>query len=145
MRINSMEWKYTKENPLRVVTLCSGYDSQLMAIRNLGIPYECVGWSEIDPYAIRAHNAVFPEIADRNLGDMTKIDWGGTRFRPPFLLHALHGLLQRRQASWRRGRLWHSLVYPLVDALRDSGEKAEVPHYGKCQGPCFRQVPPAFP
>lgn len=102
MRINSMEWKYTKENPLRVVTLCSGYDSQLMAIRNLGIPYECVGWSEIDPYAIRAHNAVFPEIADRNLGDMTKIDWGGgTRFRPPFLLHALHGLLQRRQASWR--------------------------------------------
>ena len=43
-----MDWKYTKENPLRVVTLCSGYDSQLMAIRNLGIPYECVGWSEIE-------------------------------------------------------------------------------------------------
>lgn len=71
-----MEWKYTDENPLRVVTLCSGYDSQLMAIRNLGIPYECVGWSEIDKYAIMAHDAVFPEIADRNLGDMTKIDWG---------------------------------------------------------------------
>ena len=70
-----MEWKYTEDNPLRVVTLCSGYDSQLMAIRNLGIPYECVGWSEIDKYAIRAHDAVFPEIADRNLGDMTKIDW----------------------------------------------------------------------
>lgn len=70
-----MEWKFTEENPLRVVTLCSGYDSQLMAIRNLGIPYECVGWSEIDKYAIRAHDAVFPEIADRNLGDMTKIDW----------------------------------------------------------------------
>lgn len=70
-----MEWKYTEDNPLKVVTLCSGYDSQLMAIRNLGIPYECVGWSEIDKYAIRAHDAVFPEIADRNLGDMTKIDW----------------------------------------------------------------------
>ena len=70
-----MEWKYTNENPLKVVTLCSGYDSQLMAIRNLGIPYECIGWSEIDKYAIRAHDAVFPEIADRNLGDMTKIDW----------------------------------------------------------------------
>ena len=68
-------WKYTKENPLKVVTLCSGYDSQLMAIRNLGIPYECIGWSEIDKYAIMGHNAVFPEIADRNLGDMTKIDW----------------------------------------------------------------------
>mgnify|MGYP002523248758 CR=1 FL=1 len=70
-----IEWKYTKEKPLRVVTLCSGYDSQLMAIRNLGIPYECIAWSEIDKYAIAAHNAVFPEIADRNLGDMTKIDW----------------------------------------------------------------------
>ena len=61
-----MEWKYTKENPLKVVTLCSGYDSQLMAIRNLGIPYECIGWSEIDKYAIMAHNAVFPEIADQD-------------------------------------------------------------------------------
>ena len=70
-----MDWKYTDENPLRVVTLCSGYDSQLMALRNIGIPCVCVGWSEIDKYAIRAHDAVFPEIADRNLGDMTKIDW----------------------------------------------------------------------
>lgn len=58
-----------------MVTLCSGYDSQLMALRNIGIPCVCVGWSEIDKYAIRAHDAVFPEIADRNLGDMTKIDW----------------------------------------------------------------------
>ena len=74
-----MDWKYTKENPLRVVTLCSGYDSQLMALRNIGVPYECVAWSEIDQYAIRAHNAVFPEIADRNLGDMTKIDWSKVR------------------------------------------------------------------
>lgn len=48
-----IEWKYTGDHPLRVVTLCSGYDSQLMAIRNLGIPYECVGWSEIDKYAIK--------------------------------------------------------------------------------------------
>ena len=70
-----MEWKFSEQRPLRVVTLCSGYDSQLMAIRNLGIPYECVGWSEIDKYAIMAHNAVFPELRDRNLGDMTKIDW----------------------------------------------------------------------
>ena len=72
-----MDWQYTQDNPLRVVTLCSGYDSQLMAIRNLGIPYVCIGWSEIDKYAIKAHDAVFPEYADRNLGDMTKIDWSG--------------------------------------------------------------------
>lgn len=67
--------KYTKDNPLRVVTLCSGYDSQCVAIRNIGIPFDLVAWSEIDKHAITAHNALFPEYADRNLGDMTKIDW----------------------------------------------------------------------
>lgn len=67
--------KYTQENPLRVFTTFSGYDSQLMALRKADIPFECVGWSEIDKYAIAAHNAVFPEYADRNFGDITKIDW----------------------------------------------------------------------
>lgn len=70
-----MEWKYTNDNPLRVVTLCSGYDSQCLALRRLGIPFDLIAWSEIDKYAIKAHDALFPEYADRNLGDMTKIDW----------------------------------------------------------------------
>lgn len=60
---------------LRVFTSFSGYDSQLMALRDIGANYECVGWSEIDRWAIKAHNAVFPELADRNYGDITKIDW----------------------------------------------------------------------
>ena len=60
---------------LRVFTSFSGYDSQLMALRDIGADYECVGWSEIDRWAIKAHNAVFPELADRNYGDITKIDW----------------------------------------------------------------------
>lgn len=71
------EFIYTKENPLRVCTLCSGYDSQCMSLDVLGIPYELVVWSEIDKYAIQAHNAVYPQWADRNVGDMTKVDWGG--------------------------------------------------------------------
>ena len=79
-----MEWKYTKDNPLRVTTLCSGYDSQCMALRNIGVPFDLVAWAEFDPEskaplekqpAVIAHNAVFPQWADRNLGDMTKIDW----------------------------------------------------------------------
>lgn len=70
-----MEWKFNKERPLRVFTAFSGYDSQCMALRNLGIPYECVGWSEIDKYAIQAHDAVFPEWAGRNYGDICEIDW----------------------------------------------------------------------
>ena len=83
--------KYNKENPLRVVTLCSGYDSQCLALERLKqnfpqFDYELVAWSEFDPEskaplekqpAIIAHNALFPQWADRNLGDMTKIDWGG--------------------------------------------------------------------
>lgn len=79
-----MEYNYTKENPLRVVTLCSGYDSQCLALKYAGIPFELVAWAEFDPEskapldkqpAVIAHNALFPEYADRNLGDMTKIDW----------------------------------------------------------------------
>lgn len=42
---------------------------------NPDFDYELVAWSEIDKYAIQMHNLVYPEYADRNLGDMTKIDW----------------------------------------------------------------------
>lgn len=67
------------DRPLRVITLCSGYDSQCMALERLkavfpGFDYELVAWSEIDRYAIQAHDAVFPQWSGRNLGDMTKID-----------------------------------------------------------------------
>lgn len=69
--------EYTKERPLRVFTVFSGYDSQCMALDRLGIIYDLVGWSEIDKYAIQAHDAVYPQWADRNAGDISKIDWGG--------------------------------------------------------------------
>lgn len=82
--------EYTKDNPLRVVTLCSGYDSQCLALERLKrdypqFDYTLIAWSEFDPEtpkrpiekqpAVVAHNALFPLWADRNLGDMTKIDW----------------------------------------------------------------------
>lgn len=81
--------KYDKSNPLRVVTLCSGYDSQCLALERVKrdfppFDYELVAWSEFDPQskvpidnqpAVMAHNVFFPQWADRNLGDMTKIDW----------------------------------------------------------------------
>lgn len=74
---------------LKVVTLCSGYDSQCLALERLknhypDFDYELIAWSEFDPEskqplhkqpAVIAHNALFPQWADRNLGDMTKIDW----------------------------------------------------------------------
>lgn len=71
---------FDKSRPLKVVTLCSGYDSQCMALERLKerhpeFEYDLIAWSEIDKYAIKAHDAVFPQYAGRNLGDMTKIDW----------------------------------------------------------------------
>lgn len=65
---------------LRVFTAFSGYDSQCMALDRLKndfseFDYELVGWAEIDCYAIQAHNAVYPQWADRNYGDISKIDW----------------------------------------------------------------------
>ena len=65
---------------MKVFTLFSGYDSQMLALQRLDNKYdvikpELVGWSEIDRNAITAHNALFPSAEKRNLGDVTKIDW----------------------------------------------------------------------
>lgn len=65
---------------LKVFTAFSGYDSQCLALDRLAennpdFSYELVGWSEIDPFAIKAHNAIYPQWADRNFNDISKIDW----------------------------------------------------------------------
>ena len=65
---------------LKVFTAFSGYDSQCIALdrlhqHNKDFEYELVGWSEIDKFAIQAHNAVYPQWAERNYGDISKIDW----------------------------------------------------------------------
>ena len=75
MMTGNNKFKYTEGNPLRVFTAFSGYDSQCMALDRIGIPYTLVGWSEIDKNAIMAHNAVYPQYADRNYGDIQQIDW----------------------------------------------------------------------
>ena len=68
------------KNKLKVFTAFSGYDSQCLALNRLKekypeFDYELVGWSEIDPYAIKAHNALFLEAADKNQGDISKVNW----------------------------------------------------------------------
>ena len=65
---------------IRVITLFSGYDSQCLALDRLkenhpDFDYTLCGWSEIDKFAIQAHNLIYPQWADRNLGDVSKIDW----------------------------------------------------------------------
>ena len=82
-----------KKQPLRLVTLCSGYDSQAIAFDMLrerypDFDYRLVAWAEFDPEskrnideqpAVVAHNLLFPEAQDRNRGDMTKADWNDLR------------------------------------------------------------------
>lgn len=65
---------------IRLVTLFSGYDSQALAMQRLknkwgGVfDYELVAWCEIEPAAIKAHNALFPQWSNRNLGDICKVN-----------------------------------------------------------------------
>lgn len=63
-----------------ILTTFSGYDSQLMAADVLkqqhpDFKWTCVGWSDIDKYACQMHDLIFPQFADKALGDITKIDW----------------------------------------------------------------------
>lgn len=64
---------------IRLATLFSGYDSQALSMERLkrdfpGFDYELVAWCEIEEAAIKAHNALFPQWSDRNLGDICKVD-----------------------------------------------------------------------
>lgn len=63
-----------------ILTTFSGYDSQLMAADVLkqqhpDFKWTCVGWSDIDKYACQMHDLIFPQFADKALGDITKINW----------------------------------------------------------------------
>ena len=57
---------------IRVFEAFSGYGSQSIALRNIGVDYEVVAISEIDKYAIKAYEAIHGKT--NNLGDISKID-----------------------------------------------------------------------
>jgi len=72
--------EYNKDNPLKVFTAFSGYDSQCLSMNRLrenfpDFDYELVGWSEIDDAANTAHDALFPNAKDKQFGDISKISW----------------------------------------------------------------------
>lgn len=63
---------------IRLFESFAGYGSQAMALERLkkkhpDFDYELVGYSEIDPNAIRLHDACHPNC--KNYGDISKIDW----------------------------------------------------------------------
>lgn len=111
---------------IKVFTAFSGYDSQCLALDRLtanndGFGYELVGWSEIDKYAIQAHNAIYPQWADRNYGDITQIDWNNV---PDFDLFTYSSPCQDfsnagKQAGGQRGSgTRSSLLWECERAIR---------------------------
>jgi len=59
---------------LRVMSLFSGIGAFEAALRNIGVEYELVGFSEIDKYAIKSYCAIHNADEQLNFGDVSKID-----------------------------------------------------------------------
>lgn len=57
--------------PIRMFEAFSGIGTQAMALKRLNVPYEIVGFSEIDKYAIASYHAIHGDI--KNYGDITKM------------------------------------------------------------------------
>ena len=76
-----------KKITIPVFSAFAGYDSQFLALRRFAkwfnrqyegecyIEFELVGWCEIDPWAIKNHNALFPEYKHLHYNDITKVPW----------------------------------------------------------------------
>ena len=131
---------------IKVFTAFSGYDSQCLALNRLGIDYELVGWSEIDKYAIKAHDALFPQWAERNYGDISKVDWAQV---PDFALFTYSSPCQDfSQAGLQRGggkRQRNSLIAPMGVREGDYSQETQVPAYGKRGGSGVAEVHQDFP
>lgn len=59
---------------MKVLSLFSGIGAFESALRNLQIPFNLVGFSEIDKYATKSYCAIHGVSESLNLGDITKID-----------------------------------------------------------------------
>ena len=140
-----------------ILTTFSGYDSQLMAADVLAqqhpdFRWTCVGWSDIDKYACQMHDLIFPQFADKALGDITKIDWqqvkthvGGARNRPLYLFFTLSGYIASRQADGFEGRFRYPLGIIVASSRCRRSIASEVSAPGECGSPGKREVYARFP
>lgn len=68
---------------MRYLSLFSGIGAFEKALRNIGIDYELVGFSEIDKYAIKSYCAIHGVSEKLNLGDISEINLDGLRALGP--------------------------------------------------------------
>lgn len=59
---------------LRLFSLFSGIGAFEKALTRLNIPFEIIGFSEIDKYAVKAYCAIHDISSSKNFGDITLID-----------------------------------------------------------------------
>ena len=64
----------TQLRPLRVLSLFSGIGAFEKALENIGVPYELVGYCEIDKYASKAYSLIHNVPESMNFGDITKLN-----------------------------------------------------------------------
>lgn len=60
--------------PIEYLSLFSGIGAFEKALSNCGVTYNLVGFSEIDKFAVKSYCAIHGISADKNLGDIAKID-----------------------------------------------------------------------
>jgi DNA (cytosine-5)-methyltransferase 1 len=60
---------------LNVLSLFSGIGAFEKALKNLGIPHNVVAYCEIDKYASKAYSIIHGVPEEKNLNDVTKVDW----------------------------------------------------------------------
>ena len=60
---------------LNVLSLFSGIGAFEKALTNLGIPFNLVGYCEINKYASKAYSIIHDVPESMNLQDVTKVDW----------------------------------------------------------------------
>ncbi len=59
---------------IKLFELFAGIGAPRKALTNLGIPYESLGYSEIDTHAIKSYCAIHGDKEENNFGDISKID-----------------------------------------------------------------------
>lgn len=59
---------------IKFLSLFSGIGSPEQALKNIGVDYELVGFSEIDRFAVNSYCNIHDVAEELNLGDITKID-----------------------------------------------------------------------
>ena len=62
---------------LKVLSLFSGIGAYEKALARLGIDFEIVNFCEIDRFAVKSYCAIHGESENKNLGDITTVDYSG--------------------------------------------------------------------